>query len=121
RIAFDAPIDIIECRLLSRGRANRDRKSASRGKIGNRDRHGTRAADDDLRPGQHGLDEYVHGALAWTHVLGETHAATFLTGLEALVVQGIRRLYRDQARFPIGDRVLGGLEDRRPRAAAADP
>ena len=54
------------------------------GEIGDRDRDRARAADHDLRPRQHRLDEDVHGALARAHVLGEAHAGALVAGLDAL-------------------------------------
>ena len=86
-----------------------------------RDRDRARSAHHDLRLRQHRLDEHVHGSLARAHVLGEAHAGALVAGRDALLLQHVGRLHRDEARLPVRQRVAGGLEHGRARAAAADP
>ena len=92
-----------------------------RAEIGDRDRDRARAADDDLRPRQHRLDEDVHRALARAHVLGEAHAGALLAGGDALLLQRVGRLHRDEARLAVGERFARRLQHGGARAAAADP
>ncbi len=61
RIAFDTPVGIGEGGLLRGRRADGQREPEPAGELRDRDRHRARAADDDLRPRQHRLDEHVHG------------------------------------------------------------
>ena len=96
-------------------------KPSRRAEIGDRDRDRARAADDDLRPRQHRLDEDVHGALARAHVLDEAHAVALVAGRDALRLQHVGRLHRDEPRLAVGERLARRLEHRGAGAAAADP
>jgi hypothetical protein len=101
--------------------ADRHRESDPPAELGDRHGHRRRSADHDFRMRQDRLDEHVHGALARAHVLGEAHAGALLAGRDALLLQRVRRLYRDEAGLAVGQRLARRLEHRGAGAAAADP
>ena len=121
RIAVDPSVSIGECALFGGRRAYRHPKPDPPRKIPDRDSDRARTADHDLRPGQHGLDEDIHRALARAGVLGEAHALAFLAGAHPVRLQDVGRLNRNQPRLPIGDRLAGRRNDRAARATPADP
>ncbi len=121
RVALDAAVDLGERRLLGGRGAGGHLKAETAAERGQRDGDRARPADDDLRARQHRLHEDVHRALARAHVLGETHALALLAGGDALRLQHVWRLHRDEPRLAVGERLARGLQHRAAGAAAADP
>src|SRR5262249_17882357 len=91
-IAFDAPINLVERRLLDWWCADGHGKTHPLCKIGDRNGHRARSTNDDLGARQHWLAKYVHPALAWAHVLGNPPPPFLLAGLVAVLIQPIERL-----------------------------
>ena len=120
-IALDAPVRLGEGALLGGRRADGEVEADAPAEIGDRHGDGAGATDDELRPGDHRLDEDVHRAAARAHVAGEADAGPLLTRLYALGLQTLLRLNRDQPRLAIRQRLARRLHHRGARAAAADP
>src|SRR5215468_1846049 len=91
-IAFDAPINFVERRLLDWWRADGHGKTHPFCKIGDRNGHWARSTNNDLSARQHRFYKYVHRTLARTHVLGKPHAPLLLAGLVAMLIQLVGRL-----------------------------
>src|SRR5215467_11154385 len=91
-IAFDAPINFVERRLLDWWRADGHGKTHTLCKVGDRDGHWARYTNNHLSARQHWYYKYVHRTLAPAHVLGKAHAPLLLAGLVAVLIQLVGRL-----------------------------
>src|SRR5262249_21620526 len=120
-IAFDAPINVVERRLLDWWCADGHSKTHPLCKIGDCNGHRARSTNNDRGAWQHGLEKYVHRALVGAYVLGKAHAPFLLAGLVAVLIQLIGRLDRDEGGSAIGKRILGRFDNRCPSAPTADP
>ena len=120
-VAFDPHLDVGKGGLLARRRGDGDAEAEARRQLRKRHRDGARPADDELRARQHGLDEDVHRALARAHVLHVADAVALLAGGDAVQVEQILRLHRDEARFAVGEGLARRFQHGGAGATAADP
>src|SRR5262249_18719867 len=91
-IAFDAPINFVERRLLDGWSADGPGNTTPPCKTGDRDGHWARSTNNDLSARQHRFYKYVHRTLARAHVLSKAHAPLLLASLAAVLIQLVGRL-----------------------------